>query len=612
MSSVVPIVIVGAGPSGVTAATLLAKYGVEVLVLDRWTDVYPQPRAVHLDDEIYRIVAQLGLGAEFAAISRPSHGLRLQDARHRVFAEFRREGSTGRHGFPQANMFDQPELEALLRGNLRKQTRVTFRGDVEITAVHQEADGPARVELTDRATGRAEAVLASYVLGCDGANSVVRASIGARMRDLRFQQRWLVVDVNTDHDLRQWEGVHQVCDTHRAATYMRISDRRYRWEFQLIDGETSADFDTLSKLRPLIQPWLGEVPDEGLEIVRVAEYTFRAQVADRWRDGRVFLLGDAAHLTPPFIGQGMGAGLRDAANLAWKLAGALDRTLPESVLATYEQERRPHATHMIRLAIGMGTAMTRGGRVGDALRRIIAPRLRLVPGMREKVLDSATPRLHPSPLVVRRRWRRGLAGVLCPNALVDDDQRFDDVAAGRFALVSTLQLTDAEKDRAADLDVVVLDLQSGQPLHVWLARHHTRTALVRPDGTVMMAARDTCEALLVVAQLRSLTGLGPGPPGSWVCRAATVLGSLQKSLASSPHDCLDRACQLEVVTDRAQSAPDGSLGEVQPSADCLHSHPGAEETQDLQVGLVKHGHGGVQTRRRARATCAGRGHPRPG
>ena len=141
------------------------------------------------------------------------------------------------------------------------------------------------------------------------------------MRDLKFEQRWLVVDVATDADLHQWEGVHQVCDPARAGTYMRIGETRYRWEFRLLAGESAEDFRTLAALRSLIEPWTAGVSDDRLDLLRVAEYTFRAQIADRWRRGNVFLLGDAAHLTPPFVGQGMGAGLRDAMNLAWKLAG---------------------------------------------------------------------------------------------------------------------------------------------------------------------------------------------------------------------------------------------------------------------------------------------------
>lgn len=492
-SQVVPVVIVGAGPSGVTAATLLAQHGVEVLVLDRWTGVFPQPRAVHLDDEVYRIVARLGLAEEFARISRPSQGLRLLDPDHRVLAEFRRGAAAGRHGYPQANMFDQPELEALLRANLATQPRATLRGDVEVIGVHQSGIGPVRIDFTDRTTGERESVHASYVLGCDGANSVVRRSVGATMRDLRFEQRWLVVDVNTGHDLGQWEGVHQVCDTDRAATYMRISDRRYRWEFQLKDGETSQDFAEIRALQPLIAPWTGSIPAADLELVRVAEYTFRAQLADRWRDRNVFLLGDAAHLTPPFIGQGMGAGLRDADNLSWKLARVLDGSLPEAVLDTYQAERRPHARQLILLAITVGTLMTRGGRMGDLLRRILAPRLHRVPGARERLLDSVTPRLCRTALVAHGR-RRGLVGALCPNADLPDGGRYDDGSDDRFAVVTASPDRRWQQD-TEHLDLRVVQVAPGGPLYDWLAGGRAGAALVRPDGTVMAAGRTVADAV---------------------------------------------------------------------------------------------------------------------
>ena len=250
----IPVVIVGAGPVGLTAATLLGQYGVDCLVLDRWEGVYPQPRAVHLDDEVYRIVARIGIAEQFAAVSRPTRGLQLIDRNHRVFAVLDRAGDEGRHGHPRANMFDQPELEHLLRTNLKDQTTVGLRGNVEVTDVAQDGQGRVRVNFTDRLTGQHESLLASYVLGCDGANSVVRAAIGSTMQDLAFEQRWLVIDIATTADLDQWEGVHQVCDPHRAATFMRIGKTRYRWEFRLLPGETAADFDTIQALLPLIEP----------------------------------------------------------------------------------------------------------------------------------------------------------------------------------------------------------------------------------------------------------------------------------------------------------------------------------------------------------------------
>ena len=485
----VPVVVVGAGPTGITAATLLAQHGVDCLVLDRWPTVYPQPRAVHLDDEIYRVIAHLGIADEFAAISRPTLGLRLLDNRFQVLAEFNRDPSRSPNGFPQANLFDQPELEALLRANIKRYPNARLRGDAEVTEVTDSGES-MRVTFTDRSDGTVHQVDADYLLGCDGANSIVRAHIGSAMRDLNFEQRWLVVDVACNADLHQWEGVHQVCDPFRAGTYMRIGPVRYRWEFQLLAGETADDFRTLDGLRPLIAPWTADVANRELTLLRVAEYTFRAQIADRWRRGNTFILGDAAHLTPPFTGQGMGAGVRDAANLAWKIAGVHHGALAAGVLDSYEQERKPHTRYMIGLALAVGKAMTGGGRRGDVARRAVLPRLRLIPGVRDKVVDSTTPALRSSALVCKPRRPRQLAGTLCPNPLLSDGRRLDDVVGTGFALITTSRLSTSDETLLRRRGVVLLGAQPGSALETWLRRGHATAALVRPDRTVARAGRD--------------------------------------------------------------------------------------------------------------------------
>ncbi len=452
---------------------------------------------MHLDDEICRVLARLGIADEFAAISRPALGLRLLDSSMNTLAEFTRDTGLSRNGFPQANMFDHPDLEALLRSNLKRYPHAELRGDVQVTEVAQDGDGRVRVTYVDRTGGGEHVVTADYVLGCDGANSIARSRIGSRMTDLGFEQRWLVVDVATSADLAQWEGVHQVCDPVRAGTYMRIGATRYRWEFRLLDGETSADFDTL---RPLIQPWVDGVGADELELVRVAEYTFRAQLADHWRRGRVFLLGDAAHLTPPFIGQGMGAGVRDAMNLAWKLAGVLHESLPPVVLDSYQQERKPHALHMIRFALGIGRSMTAGGELGNLIRRFVVPQLRRLPGLSAKVLDSETPALRRMALVHKSRTPWNLAGRLCPNPLVSGDARLDAELGDGFAVITTSVPSPVERALIERRGAVLHVTSPGTELSRWLRRGRATAAIVRPDRTVMQAGRDVgalCDALPV-------------------------------------------------------------------------------------------------------------------
>ena len=321
------VIVVSAGPVGCTAALLLADQGVPVTLLERHIQPHPLPRAVHLDDEVARTLYRAGISEGFLARSRPCGGLRLLDADHRVMAEFRREHEVGIHGFPQANMFHQPDLENLLLARVGRQPLIELHRGAEVTGIDGAfgplTGDPVEVHADLAPDGPGRTFTGRLVLGCDGANSTIRELAGIAMEDLGFTERWLVIDIRSEKLLDTWNGVEQLCDPARAATFMQVTGHRYRWEFQLRDGEDEADLITPRALGRLLRPWTGRSDLAGLEIIRSATYTFRARLASRFQAGPVFLLGDAAHLTPPFIGQGLAAGLRDADNLAWKIAHVL-------------------------------------------------------------------------------------------------------------------------------------------------------------------------------------------------------------------------------------------------------------------------------------------------
>jgi 3-(3-hydroxy-phenyl)propionate hydroxylase len=256
-----------------------------------------------------------------------------------------------------------------------------------------------------------------------------------------------VVDIRDSGGLDTWDGVEQICDPARAATFMQVTRDRYRWEFRLRDGEDEAGLITPAALGGLLQPWTGRGDLDGLQIIRSATYTFRAQMASRFRSGRIFLLGDAAHLTPPFIGQGLAGGLRDADNLAWKLAYVLTGRAAEDLLDTYDSERRPHATALVKKAVRVGWAMTGGQDRAAAVRRIALAAAVRSERVCQAMGSTATPRLKTGALQQppRRLLPSGLPaalrpGGLIPNPLVSAGDgppvRLDAVLAGRTAVLT--------------------------------------------------------------------------------------------------------------------------------------------------------------------------------
>lgn len=340
----VDVLIVGMGPVGAMIGNLLGRYGVRTLVIEKSTGLFMAPRAIALDNEALRILQQAGIGErDFEQLAIPS--VRLASPQLGEFGAINTLGPIDGH--PKLVTFYQPELEHTLRMRLERYECVdVFLGTklMGLTAMEDQVVANIHIERdTDMV------VRARYVVGADGASSLVRRLIGQKFEGKTYIEDWLIVDARKRQ--RSIDHVEFICDHRRPGSHMPAPAGRERWEFKLHPDETREDMESDGRIQELLAPW--GTPDT-INIERRAVYRFHARVADAFSKGRVFLAGDAAHITPPFIGQGLVAGLRDALNLSWKLAWVIKGNVAPDILDSYDEERRPHAKAMIDLAKLMG------------------------------------------------------------------------------------------------------------------------------------------------------------------------------------------------------------------------------------------------------------------
>lgn len=348
--------IVGYGPVAATTALLLARRGLRVSIHERSTVPLELPRAVGLDGESNRLFQSIGLGREAEALLQPPRegdALWFTDSKREKLFGVDVASHAGHNGWRDLAFFDQPELEAFLRAEVARQEGIhVFLGE---EAVGLDDDGE-RVSLELRAVeGDAHrTVTAPYLIGCDGASSFVRRTLGIPWTSLGYDQDWLVIDVLVDDTALLPLPLMQICDPERLTTYVCVKDPNRRWEFQLRPGETREEMERPEAIEALLEDWL---PKGRYSIRRAAVYQFHAATAERWRSGRVLIAGDAAHQTPPFLGQGLNSGLRDGSNLAWKLALVLEGRCDERLLDSYFDERDAHARSLVDGACDIGKLM---------------------------------------------------------------------------------------------------------------------------------------------------------------------------------------------------------------------------------------------------------------
>ncbi|GAA4173262.1 bifunctional 3-(3-hydroxy-phenyl)propionate/3-hydroxycinnamic acid hydroxylase [Shinella granuli] len=353
------VIQIGYGPVSKASALFLQRLGWSVGVFERWEEVYPLPRAVCIDHELYRVLHAAGLGNVAGRVCNDAPTYRWFNAEWKeLLAIDWAAGSIS--GGSEVNFIHQPSFEWAMDARIKASDGIALNFHCEAVAFHQDDDG-VTVTIRDTKTGTTRDYTARYLIGIDGANSFVRESLGIKRADLGFEADWLVIDFALNGGLTARDlGIPecgQYANPVRPTTIVPggvEADGRVlrRWEFMRLPHETREEMVEEEKVWELLNAWIK--PDQG-ELIRHALYTFRSLVADTFQKGRVFLAGDAAHVMPPFMGQGMCAGLRDVWNLAWKLDLVMRGKADPSLLDTYTPERAPHVTDVIRISMFLGS-----------------------------------------------------------------------------------------------------------------------------------------------------------------------------------------------------------------------------------------------------------------
>lgn len=487
------VAIVGYGPTGATLANLLALCGIRTVVLEREAEIYQLPRAVHFDDETMRVFQTIGIADELTDRVRLNPGMRFVDAGGDLLMDWPRPPEISAQGWHPSYRFHQPDLEELLRRKLETYDSAEVKSRADVINLNERAD---RVDVTyrDRDTDRETTIAARYVVGCDGARSFVGDRIGGGAEDLGFRERWLVVDFLLNREMPEL-GDHtiQYCVPDRPMTYCRSPANRRRWEIKVLDDETDAEISAPDRIWDLLSQWISRAD---AELERNAVYTFHSSIAETWRAGRLMIAGDAAHLTPPFMGQGMCAGIRDAANLAWKLALCVRNAASPDLLDSYQAERIPHVRMFISTAVRLGGLI-------NSLDRDSALAMAKAQTGGKAILESLLPQLgENTPLFDTPESPH--AGRLFGQPTLADGRRLDDVSGYAPVLLhrGEMPLPVGTRDGR---DMALLSADGNPALVAALDELEASAVLIRPDRYIAASVR-------TAAEIASLAAVGfPSP-----------------------------------------------------------------------------------------------------
>lgn len=463
------IIIVGLGPTGGTLANLLALNDLSVLVLEKEASIYNLPRAVHFDDEIMRVFNTVGIRNKLSKKLIINKGTKFVDQNENLILDWPRPKVITENGFYPSYRFHQPDLERCLRSTLKKFKKVSIKQNANVEKIISKKEF-VEVSYMDTNSKKKYQLKAKYIVGCDGGRSFVRQHINSDMEDLGFKQKWVVIDVilkSLNNSLP--DRTIQYCNSDRPATYCRNVGRRRRWEVALKDDENFKTFFEEKNLWNFLSQWIKK--DE-VVIERKAIYTFESAIAEKWKHERIFLAGDAAHLTPPFMGQGMCAGIRDVSNLAWKLSSSCRFGHNENLLQSYQTERAPNVRDYINTTMKMGELLNA---IGNAN---VSDTVFMQPDGSIK-MDTIKPSLG-NGLGAKEDINKGKT---FPLIKLEDGSYFDNLFQGNAILLADKEII--QKLKSININIPILSLTNFPELIKVLKKFKTKGLIIRPDRFIL-------------------------------------------------------------------------------------------------------------------------------
>lgn len=492
MNTDVDVAVIGGGPVGTTALALLGRLGLTAVGLEKDEEMWPTARAVHFDGETMRTLQGLGIAEELAAVTIPMKDVEIVNEADEVLVHAR----TDRFGDQAWNdhiSFHQPDVERLIREVVAATPGVELRCGTTTTGV-RNVDGGVEVTATAK-DGTEERITARWVVAADGARSSVRQSLGIQGDKYGQDAQWLVVDGHLvgapgcTADMVQF-GRHS-----RPALWLRLPGTRVRMEFMLMPDDDPNEIVTPAAVERISR---GVLPADKFTPDRQAIYTFRGRIAQQWRSGNIFLVGDAAHQAPPLFGQGLCAGLRDVANLAWKLDLVKRGLAGDELLDTYETERKPHATFWVETAANQAVVI----QTTDP--KVAAERDDYIRANPDRSAVPTSPALGPGLHEGAADERAGKLGI---QPILADGTRLDDMVGNHF-LVATDRtvyraLSDATKT-LLDEDGDVVTLLDPLKVDQILASVGAKAVVLRPDHYILGAADSAADLERLVRAIPSI------------------------------------------------------------------------------------------------------------